>query len=78
MATRSAAHHEADARRTLKGREAEWLRGYMSRHALRILVADQELKDQGHASELSPALALALKSMRGQASISTGRQYAEV
>lgn len=78
MPPRSAAHHEGDTRRNIKGKDPYYLRAYIARHALRMRVADQELVAQGYQSELSPALHLALNAMRGAAAGRTGRQEEEV
>ena len=74
MAPRSPAHHEADSRRIVKGREPEWLRGYIGRKALAILVANQELRNQGHETMLSTGLAEALLLLRNHAGKTTNRQ----
>lgn len=71
---RTPAHHEADARRVVKGRDPEWLRGYIGRKALSILVANQELRDQSQEGMLSTGLAEALLQLRNYAGKTTGRQ----
>ena len=43
MAPRSVAHHSADARRFLKGKSEAYLREYIGKHAVRILIADELL-----------------------------------
>lgn len=72
---RSAAHHEADTRRVVKGRSEEWLRGYIARHAVRMLVADQELADTGRPRMLTKSSIEVLKQLRHWASMITGRQH---
>ena len=60
---RSQAHYVADTRRTLKDRDAEWLRTYINHHVLRIVMADEELAKLNEARLLSPALSKALATL---------------
>ena len=71
---RTPSHHESDARRVVKGRDVEWLQGYIARQALKMIVADQELRDHNHESMLSQGLREALLQLRNYAGKTTGRQ----
>lgn len=64
MSKRSVAHHEADARRFLRGRDPDWLRGYIGRHLIRVMMADDMLADQNEARLLGPELRRAMKFLR--------------
>ena len=75
MQPRTPSHHEADTRRVIKGREPEWLRGYIARKALAMLIADQELADQGKERMLAKSSIEMLKQLRGFASKPTGREH---
>ena len=64
MSKRSIAHHEGDTRRTLQGHTPRYMKGYIGRHIVRILVADEMLTKQTGVSLLSPGLKNALMVMK--------------
>lgn len=72
--SRSQAHYEADTRRTIKGRSEDWLRGYIARHAVRMLVADDYMAEQYGAHLVSPAARSLLRLLQSFSTESTGRE----
>lgn len=62
MAPRSVTHHAADARRFLKTKDERYLREYIGKHAVRILVADDLLPSDRR--ELVQKLREALKPLQ--------------
>lgn len=62
MAPRSVAHHAADARRFLKGKDETYLREYIGKHVVRLLVADGMLPV--NSRELAISLREALKPLQ--------------
>lgn len=57
---RSVAHYEADSRRNLKGRSERWLKGYVGRSVIHILVADQMMIEKNAEGILTPGVRAAL------------------
>ena len=45
----------ADIRKVVRGRDAKWLKCYIGRNARKMIIAEQELVEQGGFPVLSPA-----------------------
>lgn len=58
---RSIAHYESDARRNLKPRSDKWLKGYVGRSVIHILVADEVALLRNGTGILTPSVRNALK-----------------
>lgn len=54
------AHYRGDTRRTLKGRDPEWIRRYIGRLIVRLRTADDELEKIEVSRVLAPGVHRAL------------------
>lgn len=61
---RGVSHYEADARRNLRDRDEQWLKGYIGRQVVHLLIADDMIVDKGGLTQLGPAVRRALSVLR--------------